>query len=319
MTLCGTSIDGEMQVVAMDARQAPTLCVVCHAAPVMKCNTCGEEIPTMPIKLGTALPKEIAVFDLETTGVDLEEARIVTAFIGVMNVASREMTERWTWLLDPGVEIPKAASDVHGVTTERARSEGSDAKRGVFDIAQRLDALDKRGLTIVIMNAPFDLTILDRELLRHWPKMRPLFDVNDAGKLYGPTIFDPMVLDRAVSDRGGSRKLVDLAKFYGVPVEENAHDAEADCRMAGRVAIELFGLSRLADMTLQQVHDKLIPTHRNNANGLADFWSQGKGAAARMSPEERVRAIADVRAGAGLWPMRPRPATAGESPEKGAL
>lgn len=264
------------------------------------------------VKLGTALPAFIGVFDTETDGIDVENCHIVTAFIGVMDVASGQIIERWEWLLNTGHEIPKGASDVHGITTERMQAEGTDPKQGVFEMAQRLDAIAKRGIILVAMNAVFDFTLLDRELLRHWSTMRPLMEPNDDGVILQPLVFDPMVFDRAVDKfRKGTRKLVDLAAVYGVPVETNAHDAEADCRMAGRVAIKLLGHSRLAEMSLSEVHAKLIPTHRNNNNSLADFWEKN---VSRLPAEERaarLQAIKEVRETAGQWPMRPRPTTRG--------
>lgn len=252
-------------------------------------------------KLGAWLPREIAVFDTETTGVDVEEARIVTAYIGIMDTATSEITESWSWLINPGVEIPKQASDVHGITTEKARAEGEEPAKAVFNINQRLDILHRRNLPLIAMNAAFDLTILDRELLRHWPAVRPLD--------YKP-VFDPMVLDRAFDKyRPGKRTLTDLAPVYGVPVEANAHDAAADCLMAGRIAIKLMGHSRLAGMTLAEVHDKQIPTARNSAISLAAYW-ETKALPKVHSESERAELVArikDVRERGGIWPMRPRP------------
>lgn len=261
----------------------------------------------MSVKLGVALPETIVVFDTETDGVDVENCHIVTAFIGVMDTKTGNMLESWSWLLNTGHEIPKGASDVHGISTEKMTVEGADPKQGIFEINQRLDILSRRGLVMVAMNAVFDFTLLDREMLRHWPDVRPLMDANDDGKIVYPTVFDPMVFDRAVDKyRKGTRKLVDLAQVYGVPVETNAHDAEADCRMAGRVAIKLLGHSRIADLTLPEVHERLIYTHRNNSTGLADYWATGKGLP-NATPAERKAAIDDVRKTAGQWPMRPRP------------
>ena len=62
----------------------------------------------------------LAVFDLETTGIDVDTCRIVTAHVGVIGTDG-EVLEQREWLVDPGVEIPTAASLIHGVTTERAR------------------------------------------------------------------------------------------------------------------------------------------------------------------------------------------------------
>ena len=61
--------------------------------------------------MSTAWYDRLGVFDLETTGIDVETARIVTAFIGVMDTATGEMVDRWTWVIDPGIPVPTAASE----------------------------------------------------------------------------------------------------------------------------------------------------------------------------------------------------------------
>ncbi|GDY61930.1 hypothetical protein SAV14893_013230 [Streptomyces avermitilis] len=61
-------------------------------------------------------------FDLETTGTDPREARIVTG--AVIEVKGQEPVGRREWLADPGVEIPADAVAVHGITNERAAAEG---------------------------------------------------------------------------------------------------------------------------------------------------------------------------------------------------
>jgi DNA polymerase-3 subunit epsilon len=154
------------------------------------------------VPLGVRLPDRIGVFDAETDGVDVESCHIVTAFIGLMDTATGVIVEKWEWLLNTGHEIPQGASDVHGITTERMRAEGTDPKQGVFEITQRLDIIGRAGITMVVMNAPFDFTLLDRELLRHWPEMRPLMEPDDEGKVQRPWVFDPMTFDRAISKRG---------------------------------------------------------------------------------------------------------------------
>ena len=256
-------------------------------------------------KLGDGLPPQIAVFDTETDGVDLEDTRIITAFLGIMETATGLVTSRWSWVLQPERPIPAGASAVHGYSTERAMIEGVDRADGISDIARRLIELT-RWMPVVIMNAMYDMTILDRELGRFgWAS---LVERNDSGDVTMPVIFDPMVFDRAIDKyRPGKRTLVDLCKVYGVPVETNAHDAEADCRMAGRVAIKLMGHSRLADMTPSEVHAKLIPTYRSNSLSLADYWKRGVHKLAEPMRSERLAAIEDVKSKAEHWPCIPRP------------
>ena len=49
----------------------------------------------------------LGVFDLETTGVDVDTSRIVSACIAVID-DDGEVVDRWDWLADPGIEIPEA-------------------------------------------------------------------------------------------------------------------------------------------------------------------------------------------------------------------
>lgn len=72
-------------------------------------------------------------FDLETTGTDPREARIVTG--AVIEVKDGEPIGRREWLADPGVEIPADAVAVHGISNERAAAEGSPADQVADAIA----------------------------------------------------------------------------------------------------------------------------------------------------------------------------------------
>ncbi|HXD62766.1 MAG TPA: exonuclease domain-containing protein [Lacisediminihabitans sp.] len=168
---------------------------------------------------------ELAVFDLETTGIDVETSRIVSAHVGVID-ADGECIERFDWIADPGIEIPVQASAVHGITTERARAEGRIAAEVVAEIVDALRAVLDRGLALTIYNAPYDLTLLNREAIRH-----------GVAPLVSPSpIIDPLVIDKALDRyRKGKRTLEAAALLYGVELLD-AHDAGADAIAAGRVA-----------------------------------------------------------------------------------
>ena len=172
----------------------------------------------------------LGVFDLETTGIDVETSRIVSAHVGVIDADGNVVEER-AWLADPGVEIPAQASAVHGITTERARAEGRPAAEVVAEIVAALEDLVARGLAITIYNAPYDLSLLHHEAVRH-----------GVTPLHEPVpIIDPLVLDRAVDKyRKGKRTLEAAAAFYGVALTD-AHDAGADAVAAGRIAQALAG------------------------------------------------------------------------------
>lgn len=175
--------------------------------------------------MSTTWSDELGVFDLETTGIDVETSRIVSATVAVVD-ADGSCLERTDWLADPGIEIPEQASAVHGITTERARAEGRIAAEVVDEIVAALRALLARGVAITIYNAPYDLTLLNREALRYG--ITPLDSP--------APIVDPLVIDKAVDRyRKGKRTLEVAAQFYGVELLD-AHDAGADAIAAGRVA-----------------------------------------------------------------------------------
>jgi DNA polymerase-3 subunit epsilon len=182
----------------------------------------------MSFDLGDQLPwaNSLAVFDLETTGLDLAEARIVTACSVAIDERGQVTGANSEWLADPGIEIPEAASNVHGVTTEMARARGRNSKEVVSEILETLRGFFKAGVPVVAYNAPYDFTILHHEAIRNG--LEPLSDPKP--------IIDPLVIDKFVDQyRSGKRTLQAAALVYGVSLSD-AHNATADAIAAGKVA-----------------------------------------------------------------------------------
>jgi DNA polymerase-3 subunit epsilon len=229
--------------------------------------------------LGGHWADTLAVFDLETTGIDVDTCRIVTAHVGVLG-ASGEVLERREWLVDPGVEIPTAASLIHGVSTERARLEGRPAPGAVAEIIGALTDAAARGLPIVAYNAAYDLTILDREAARY-----------GIAPLPGPgAVIDPLVIDKAVDKyRRGKRTLSATAEHYGV-VLDDAHDAGADAVAAGRVAQAIArAFPELAATAVAELHARQVDWSREQADSY-QAWRRKNG-----EPEFTT---------SGAWPVR---------------
>ncbi|WP_210413822.1 exonuclease domain-containing protein [Protaetiibacter larvae] len=215
----------------------------------------------------TSWADRLGVFDLETTGVDVERARIVTACIAVLD-ADGEVVDRWDWLADPGVEIPEAASEVHGITTEQARAEGRPSGVVVAEITQTLRTLFSLGVPVVVYNAPYDLSLLDRECRRN--ELEPLVD---------PTpVIDPLVLDKAVDRyRKGKRTLEAAAARYGVTLDD-AHDAGADAIAAGRVARALLAAyPDDLDLAVADLHGRQVVWYAEQAARFQDYIRRQKG------------------------------------------
>ncbi|MHA7986434.1 exonuclease domain-containing protein [Rathayibacter sp. CAU 1779] len=222
---------------------------------------------------------ELGVFDLETTGVDVATARIVSAHVGVLD-STGAIVERLDWLVDPGVAIPPGASAVHGITTERARAEGRAAADAIVEIVAALRGLLRRGIPIVAYNAPYDLSLLHHEALRHG--VEPLSD---------PTpVIDPLVIDKAVDKyRRGKRTLSVTAEHYGVDLI-GAHDAGADAIAAGRVAQAIARAFPVElDMDAHQLHTLQVQWSQQQALDFQDYMRRVK------DPSFTVR---------GEWPLR---------------
>lgn len=168
-------------------------------------------------------------FDLETTGTDVESDRIVTAALVRLDPDGTVVEQR-TWLLDPGVEIPEQASAIHGIGTDHARKHGARAASAVAEIAQAVAEVLRSGVPLVVMNARYDLSLLDRECGRYG-----LDSVERRiGGVPSPVI-DPLVIDKHVDKyRKGKRALQALCEHYGVTLSD-AHDAAADAVAAVRV------------------------------------------------------------------------------------
>jgi DNA polymerase-3 subunit epsilon len=231
-----------------------------------------------------ALPdwaKQIVVFDTETTGLDLQKARIVTACVAELDEDGALALPAQEWLADPGIEIPEVATNVHGITTEFARSAGRPAKEVVAEIVLALRGYQERGIPIVAYNAPYDFTILYWEAVRHG--IEPLI----------PTlVLDPLIIDKFADQyRKGKRKLEIVAEHYKVPLE-NAHNATADAVASGRVlqAVARAQSGKLK-YSLAELHAKQIE------------WEAAQSASFGEYMRRSVRP--DFQDDPG-WPLKPR-------------
>ncbi len=206
----------------------------------------------------------LASFDVESTGVNVETARIVTAALTA--VGGGHATQSSTWLADPGVEIPAEATAVHGISTEHAREFGEPAIEVIGSIIGLLAEQVRVGAPIVAMNARYDLTVLDREARRHG--LRPLTElVGDAPLL----VIDPYVIDKAVDRyRKGSRKLTALCEHYGVKLGNDAHDASADALAAVRVAYKLAVRFPQLQVPPVELHERQIRWASDQARSLQE-------------------------------------------------
>ncbi|MCW2959224.1 MAG: Exonuclease RNase and polymerase [Solirubrobacterales bacterium] len=234
--------------------------------------------------------RRLAAFDIETTGIDCDTDRIVTAAVSV--VGDGRPSEHRGWLVDPGVEIPAGATAVHGITTAQARRDGGAPASAIDEITGLLALQLRRGVPVIAFNARFDLTLLDREARRHG--VTPLVD--RVGGDEHLLVVDPHVLDKRFDrHRAGKRTLAAVCEHYRVPLVD-AHAAGADALAAARVAWRLGqAFSELRELELAALHLHQVR------------WAAEQAAALR----EHLRSEGRDETIEGAWPVVPAvPATA---------
>lgn len=230
-------------------------------------------------------------FDTETTGVDVDHDRVVTAALVRRDASGTHVR---TWLIDPGVPIPEAASAIHGISTEHARAHGVPPAGALDEIAGLIADAMRDGVPVVAYNASYDLCLLEAELRRHG-----LATVEDRlGGAVRPVI-DPLVLDRAEDRyRSGKRKLVDLCGVYRVVDTGSLHTADVDVVATLDVLDRIVGrFPHLGDLDLVSLHDYQITAHRAWAEAF-NAWRAERG---HTGPGAET-----------TWPVRPGPR--GEAP-----
>ena len=202
----------------------------------------------------------IAAFDLETTGLDLNESRIVTACVAELGEAGQLMAPPREWLVNPGVPIPPAATAVHGITNEVAQSAGLPPQQAIAEIVQTLDGYQRQGIPVAIFNAPYDLTILGAECDRY-ELPQPIADL----------IVDPLVIDRKFMQyRRGKRTLTVLAEAYGIELQ-NAHNSTSDAIAAGQLAQIQAAQFLPSEITVVDLHSQQKTWSDEQTASLEEF------------------------------------------------
>ena len=153
------------------------------------------------------LSKPICFFDLETTGIDITKDRIVE--ISILKVYPNGNKESKTWLVNPTLPIPKAASDVHGITDERVAGEPT-----FKELAKQIHNMIKDSDLAGYNSDRFDIPLLAEEMLR----AEVDFDLGNRVSVDVQTIFHKME----------QRTLSAAYKFYCGKDLIDAHTASAD-------------------------------------------------------------------------------------------
>jgi len=162
------------------------------------------------------LSRPLAFFDLETTGVQVSDDRIVE--ISIIKLMPNGEEQVFTRLVNPGRPIPKEASAVHGITDEKV-ADAPPFKDIAAEVISFIGDSDLAGYNCL----KFDVPLLMEEFLRNGfdldMRKRKVVDVQN--------IFHKME----------QRTLVAAYRFYCNGDLADAHSAEADTRATMEVLL----------------------------------------------------------------------------------
>ena len=202
------------------------------------------------------LSRPLIFFDLETTGLDIKNDRIVQfAFVRINPDGTRD---EWEELINPGCPIPKESTEIHGITDAMVR-ECMTMESFAPQISAFIENCDLGGFNVL----RFDLPFLQNELTRHgYPLNLDEIRVVDAQVIYHK--MEP-------------RNLAAAYKHYCEKEIEGAHDAMNDVRATE--AVFMAQLEAYADLPksvdaihefCNEVPDRFVTPDRKF------YWRNGK-------------------------------------------
>ncbi len=205
--------------------------------------------------------------DLETTGLDTREARIVqigAAQIDRQNINSAIELEQ---VINPGIPMPRASQAIHGISDALANT-GPSLKEYWPQFLSFLEGRVLIGHTIA-----YDLTVLQNEAERHglvWDNPRTLC-IRLLAPIALPELYDPS-LDK-------------LAAWFKIDIESR-HSALSDAVTAGHIFVKMLPLLEAQNIrTLAEAERAILQQAGGLLQGREAGWVTPV-----IDPAERVMA-----------------------------
>lgn len=193
------------------------------------------------------LQRPLITFDIETTGKEVASSRICQ--ISIIKEHPDGTIEKKSRLVNPSIEIPAEATEVHGITNEMVENEPpfKSISKKMLEFMSGCDFVTYNGNN-------FDIPILAEEFLRcgiSFPE--PNTRLIDAFSIFL---------------KESPRTLVAAYKTYCGKDLDDAHNAEADTNATYEVFKKQLEVHEsLQGKTIDEIHDYCNPTKRMDLAG----------------------------------------------------
>ena len=212
------------------------------------------------MNLQLKLDRPLVVFDIESTGVNARQDRIIE--LAAIRVDPDGTETEKCWLLNPGVPIPPETTQIHGITDDIVK-----------DCPKFADAVDEieaffRGCDLSGFNADrFDIPCLEEEFAR-------------AGRNFGAGDRRHVDVQR-IYHRMEPRDLTAAVGFYCGRSHDGAHGAEADAAATLEVLkaqlVRTGGRYGELPRSVDAIDEYLVPHDPLNADRAGLFrWKDGE-------------------------------------------
>lgn len=189
------------------------------------------------------LKNPIVFFDLETTGINIANDRIVE--ISILKIDTDGKEEVKTMRINPEIPIPQKTSEIHGIYDEDVK-DAPTFKEVARQLATFMEGCDLAGYN----SNKFDIPLLAEEFIR----AEVDFDMTKRKFIDVQTIFHKME----------KRTLEAAYKFYCDRNLDDAHSAEADTRATYEVLKSQ--LDRYSDLKNDMEWLSKFSAHNRNAD-----------------------------------------------------
>ena len=197
------------------------------------------------MELKLKLDRPLVVFDIESTGVNPRQDRIIELAAVKLHPDGREETK--TWLLNPTVKIPPETTAIHGITDEIVRDCPT-----FFEMAEDIDSFFE-GCDLSGFNADrFDIPCLEEEFAR-------------VGRDFGASRRRHVDVQR-IYHKMEPRDLTAAVRFYLGRDHEGAHGAEADAKATVEVLKAQMVKYPELPQTSAEMDEYLVPHDPLNAD-----------------------------------------------------
>jgi DNA polymerase-3 subunit epsilon len=202
------------------------------------------------------LDRPLVVFDIESTGLSPRKDRIIELSAVRVNIDGTE--DKKTWLLNPGVPIPKETSDIHGITDDIVKDCPVFRERAE-EIAEFFAGADLSGFN----SDRYDILCLEEEFAR-------------VGINFGASRRRRVDVQR-IYHKMFPRDLSSAVREYLGREHEGAHGAEADTLATLEILKEQLKRHPQLPRTVGEIDSWIAPTDPLNADRDGLFrWKNGE-------------------------------------------